>query len=233
MSRLYKIVLPLSFVFIILAGYIQPTNELYIDLGGHLLRGQIFVQTHQIPTTNLFSYTYPNFSYINLEWLTETIFYLVNSLLGINSLIILTTIISLFSFLILYRYASKKTNMFLTSYIAVPYTLVLYYRANVLPEIFSYLFLSLFIFLLYRFRDTDTPFIWLLIPLQLLWVNMHIYFIVGILLVGLFLIEAIIKFREKDNGKYVKTLIILLAATCIVSLFNPYGLSGLLYPFLF
>ena len=36
---------------------------------------------------------------------------------------------------------------------------------------------------------------------------MHIYFIAGILVVGLFLAEAIIKFRYRDNGKYVKTLV--------------------------
>jgi hypothetical protein len=233
MKRLSKIVLVLSLTVLFLAGYIQPTSELYTDLGGHLLRGQVFVQTHRIPSTNLFSYTYPDFSYINLEWLTETIFYLVNSILGINSLILLTAILSLFSIAILYRYASKKTGMVLTSYIAVPYILVLYYRANVLPEVFSYFFLSLFILLLYKFRDTYTPFIWFLIPLQLLWVNMHIYFILGILVVGLFLTEAVIKLREKDEGKYIKKLIILFAATSIVSLVNPYGISGLLYPFVF
>ncbi len=233
MTWLYKIVLPLSLLFLFFAEYIHPTTELNFDLGEHLLRGQIFFQTGSISTTNLFSYTSPDFHYVNPEWLTETIFYLVNSFSGINGLILLTTIITLCSLVILYTFSKKGANILLVSYSAAIYLLILWERANILPELFSYLFLSIFVVLLYKYREKYTNLIWLLVPLQLLWVNMHIYFIMGILLVGLFLIEASILFKEKNEGKYLQTLLLVFVGTCVVSLINPYGLNGLLFPLLF
>src|SRR6266700_2502580 len=229
MNRFVKIVLLLFLVSLFLTEYLHPTKELYVDLGEHLLRGQLLLQTHQVPTTNIFSYTYPNFHYIDLEWVTEAVFYITTVAFGINGLIILAAVSTLVSFLCIYLFAMKRTNVWLASYVAVFYFLVLYECANVLPEIFSYLFLSIFIVALYKFREKYTNLIWLLIPLQLLWVNMHIYFIIGILLIWLFLLEAVIQFRKKDNGKYVQNLFILFVATVLVSIINPYRVAGLVY----
>ncbi len=233
MRWISKIIVSFSLLLILIAEFVHPTKELSIDLGEHLLKGQLLFQTHNIPTTNTFSYTYPNFHFINLEWLAEAIFYLINLFLGVNGLIIFTLIITLFSMAIIYKFVAKRVNLLLIAYTAIFYLIVAYERAAVRPEIFSYLFLSIFIVLLYKFREKYTKFIWFLIPLQLIWVNMHIYFIVGILLVGLFLFEAIIIFRKRDRGKYIKTLLIILVSNILVSLLNPYGMSGLLFPLLF
>lgn len=233
MSLLKKTIIPLLLLFLFLVIYIHPSSELYVDLGETLLKGQLQFQTHSIITTNFFSYTYPNYSYINLEWLTDSIFYLINSVSGVNGLIIFTSLITLFSLAILYIFTTKRTNILLVSYATVLYLIALYERAAVLPEVFSFLFLSIFIVILYKFREKYTNFIWILIPLELLWVNMHIYFIIGIFLVALFLIEAAFIFKKRDDGKYVRTLLIVLIANCFVSLFNPYGFMGLLYPFVF
>jgi hypothetical protein len=227
------IIAPFSLILLVLGEYIYPTKELYSDLGEHLLRGQILFQTGQIPTKNIFSYTYPDFHFVNLEWLSEAVLYLVNLFSGINGLIIFTVIITLFSLTLLYYFAIKRGNILLVSYSMLIYLLVLYERANVRPEVFSYLLLSVFVILLYKFREKYTRLIWLIIPLQLIWVNMHIYFILGILLVGLFLFEALINFRKRDEGRYIKTLVIIFVSSCFISLINPYGLSGLLFPFTF
>lgn len=231
MRRFLNRFFPLILALLILIMYLHPTRELYVDLGEHLLRGQITVQTQQIPTTNLFSYTYPNYSYINLEWLTELLFYLIYAISGINGLIIFTALLILFSSAIIYKFAVKRSGILLSSYVALLYLIVLYGRVGILPENFSYLLLSLFIVTLYKFREKYTNLIWFLIPMELIWVNMHIYFIIGILLIGLFFLEALILFRDRDDGKYLRSLLIVLISACFVSLFNPYGLSGLLYPF--
>jgi hypothetical protein len=233
MKWLYRIVLQLSLLYLFSLEYIHPTNELQIDLGEHLLRGQIFFQTHSIPMTNLFSYTYPNYHWVNLEWLTETIFYLINRSFGINGLIFLSAIITFLASIIIFEYARRRANFLIVSYAAATYLFILATRAAILPEMFSYLFLSIFIVLLYRFREKYTNLIWLLIPLQLLWVNMHIYFIIGIFLVGLFLFEAMILFRQRNEGKYIWTLAAVFAGTLVISICNPYGLNGLLFPLVF
>jgi hypothetical protein len=232
-TNYYKFVLPIFLIILFFAVYLHPTDELFIDLGGHLLRGRLLAQTHIVSTTNTFSYTYPSFYVINLEWLTELIFYLVSVFSGINGLIILTTAAALISVTIIYKFATNRLPTVLVSYLAISYLLLLAPRADVLPELFSYLFIAIFMVILYKFREKYTNLIWLLIPLQLLWINMHIYFVIGILLTGLFLLEGLILFRKKEEGKYVKSLAIVFIASWIVSLLNPFGLSGLLFPFTF
>lgn len=234
MRRFIKVMFyPICLILLVLVEYIHPTNELYVDLGEHLLRGQLLFQTHQIPITNILSYTYPTFHYIDLEWIAEAILYLTTVVVGVNGLIILTAILTLASLTCIYLFAAKRINIPLASYIIVFYIIALYERAAVLPEVFSYLFLSIFVVILYKYKEKYTNLIWLLIPLQLLWVNMHIYFIIGILLIGLFLFEAIILFKKKDGGRYVRTLSIVFISSSFISLFNPYGLAGLLQPLLF
>lgn len=41
------------------------------DLGRHLKLGEIITQTWNIPKINLFSYTNPDFPFINTHWLFE------------------------------------------------------------------------------------------------------------------------------------------------------------------
>ena len=62
------------------------------DLGRHLKLGEIIVQQKNIPKTNLFSYTYPDFPFINHHWLSEVIFFITAKSFGLSSLIILKII---------------------------------------------------------------------------------------------------------------------------------------------
>lgn len=227
-SRYYKIILPLFLLLIFFSDYIHPTQELFVDLGGHLLRGHYMVQSHTVLTTNTFSYTNPSYPTVDLEWLYEILSYFVFSFLGINGLILLTTAVALFSVTILYTFTAKRNNNILVSILAACYLVILTQRSAVLPEVFSYLFVATFVVILYNFREKYTNLIWLLIPLELIWVNMHLYFIIGILLIGLFLFEAVLLFRKKYEGKYLKMLLIVLISTVLVSLVNPFGLAGLL-----
>ena len=230
MNNWIKIVLSFFLFLLLFVAFFHPTNELSLDLGQHLLRGKIIFDTHKIVTNNLFSYTYPNFSYISYEWLTEVIFYLIITAIGINGLIIFTVFFVLSAYSFIYIYSLRRHNILLIAYISILYFRILFERTYVRPEIVSYLFLSIFIVLLYKFREKYSKHIFLLIPLQLLWVNMHIYFIVGIFIVALFLFEGMILFRKKYSGRYIRTLTSVFLLVIIASIVNPYGIKGLLFP---
>ncbi|HEX7042381.1 MAG TPA: hypothetical protein VF189_03965, partial [Patescibacteria group bacterium] len=59
-------VLPILFLLFFLFSFAYQSDLSFNqDLGMHLTLGRIIWQTHKIPETNLFSYTYPNFSLIN------------------------------------------------------------------------------------------------------------------------------------------------------------------------
>lgn len=233
MTRILKLFIPGFLLILLVVGFLHPTKEISRDLGEHLLIGKIIFETHKVITTNLFSYTYPNYPFIDNKWLGEIIFYIFDKYLGLNSLIILNTFTVVAAFIVVYSYVVRRYNIFLISCSSLLYFLILFDRTYIRPEIFSYFFLAATVAILYRFREKFTKSIFLVIPIELIWVNMHIYFIVGIFLIALFLFEASISYRSKYNGKYILTLLVVFVASITVTFINPYGLKGVLFPLTF
>lgn len=236
MTRILKLFISGFLLILLVVGFLHPTKEISRDLGEHLLIGKIIFETHKIITTNLFSYTYPNYQFIDNKWLGEIIFYIFDKYLGLNSLIILNTFTVVAAFLVVYSYVMRRYNILLISCSSILYLLIIFDRTYIRPEIFSYFFLAAVVVLLYRFREKFTKSIFLIIPIQLMWVNMHIYFILGIFLIALFLVEALISYRTykiQYSRKYIFTLFVVFVASVIVAFINPYGLRGVLFPFTF
>ena len=67
-------------------------------------------------------------------------------------------------------------------------------------------------------------------PIELLWVNMHIYSFVGPALIGIFLFENLItqKFQLSQTKMYCAALL----GTVLALFINPNGIKGALFPFI-
>ncbi len=208
--------------------FFRPITAINEDLGLHVLLGKIIVQAWQVPHINLLSYTYPAYPFINSHWLSEVLYYLLYKNFTFNSLIILTTAIILTSvastFLFLYK--RYTVSSILPLYLLVS---MVNERSDVRPEVFSYFFFSLFIIILYAHREHYTRWIFFLPLLELLWINMHIYFFIGILTILLFLFEELVISHFKLT-RPVKTLSLVFFAAVAVALINPDGVKGLLLP---
>src|SRR5437870_5798438 len=105
MGRIYRFFYVFLLVFLFLAEFFHPITPLNDDLGRHLLLGKIITETHQVPTTNLLSYTYPNFPYINTSWLTDVIYYYLFVCGGFSLLLIFNTVIAGLAFGLLVFYS--------------------------------------------------------------------------------------------------------------------------------
>lgn len=234
--RIFLIFPIFTFLF---AGFFHPVSAITQDLGRHFLIGKIILETKQVPLINLFSYTYPDFPFINLHWLSEVIFYIINQLIGYNGLLIFSTLTMLAAFSFVYFYRYKNADILALVIVSFLYIKILFERTDIRPEIFSFLFLSIFVVILYKNRERYTRWIFLLPLIELLWVNMHIYFIVGIAVIGLFLIDSITKEfkRGKDSPSLARSyptsvlLVIILTFSVLATLINPSGIRGALYPF--
>lgn len=192
MTFIKPILIFLVFIFLII-GYFHPISSITQDLGRHILTGEIILKTKTVPLTNLYSYTYPEYPFINHHWLSEVIYYFIHSIIGFDGLLLFSTIIVILAFFLMYFFSYKKVNNIIVLGItSLIYIRILFERTDVRPEIFSFLFLSTFIVILYKNRQKFTPWIFLLPILELLWANIHIYFIVGIIVIGLFLIDSFI-----------------------------------------
>lgn len=226
-SLFYLLIFLLLFI-----GFFHPVYSITQDLGRHLITGEIILKTHLVPKTNLFSYTYPNFPFTNHHWLSEVFYYISFQKIGFNGLLILNTALVITSFGLIFFKASKKSGVLSLLFCSLLYIPILFERTDVRPEFFSFLFLSLFIVILYRFRETNTYLIFLLPLIQILWVNTHIYFPIGIVIIGFFLIDAITSYIKNPNTKIrISSLLFILLASIFVTLLNPNGMKGALYPF--
>ena len=215
-------------VFLLFIGFFHPVYSITQDLGRHLKTGEIILNTYSVPKTNLFSYTYPDFPFINHHWLSEVVYFVSFQKIGFNGLLILNTAIVLISFGLIFFKANKKASSIALLLCSLLYVPILFERTDVRPEFFSFLFLSLFIVILYKFREKFTRLIFLLPILELFWVNMHIYFPIGIVITLFFLLDCLL-FRKFKVNKHTLILATVLILTILVTLINPNGLKGALY----
>lgn len=228
-----KMLVVLCFIFIGLLSFLhffRPVTAINEDLGRHLLLGKIIFETQAVPTTNLFSYTYPDQLFINSHWLSEVIFYIIHDISGFNGLIIFSTVIAATTFYILLLFFRKRASIISLIFATSLYSNILFERTNIRPEIFSLLFLSFFITILYTYRSRFTKLLFLIVPLQILWVNMHIYFFVGIIVLLLFFLDQlfITKFHFTKSVKILTVVILLSLFGCVI---NPNGIYGAIFPF--
>ncbi len=228
--KIFVFLLVLIFFGLLLVHKIQlPTD----DLGRHLKNGEMILQgKFSVLTKNFYSYTEPDFLFVNHHWLSGVIFYLINSVFGFAGLVIFKVIVLLAAFVLLFLTALKKADFWLVALFSVPTILILGERTDLRPEIFSYLFIAIFLYLLIDLeKHPERKRIFWLIPCQLLWVNLHIYFFIGLALVAGFLLErVIVNYKNLKGDQLIRKSILVLLLLAIVCLINPQGVKGALYP---
>ncbi len=227
------------FTFIV---FFHPVTAITQDLGRHLKVGEIIWQTGQIRRTNLFSYTQPDHPFLNHHWGSEVVLYLIQTIAGWNGLIILKLVVVFTSLGITFFSTAKRTSLWVALVVGALYAPLLLERTDERPEIFGYLFVSLFLLLLHwagegqegvegnRRKRWMIVTLWLVF-IEILWVNLHISFVFGVLIAGLFftshLIDALFQKRRTTLG----TFFILFSGVVLATLVNPHTLTGALAPF--
>ncbi len=204
---------------------INLTNS---DIGRHIKNGEIFIKENKLLSTNFYSYTNTDFETINHHWLSGVVFYLVYSLFNFPGLSIFFTFIYMVALGLLFYTAKKKSNLLIASFITLLAIPLLNTRNEIRPEGFSYLFIALYIYLIHKVESksiSEPLFLTLILITQVLWVNMHIYFIFGLFILGVYLIKNIL---GKSNPRFLTLTILLSALACFAS---PWGLKGVLEPF--
>lgn len=215
---------------------INLTND---DLGRHIKNGEIVLNDKNVLFYNYYSQSESNYRFINHHWLSGLIYYSL-FLIGSFNLLIWLKVLTLIATFILFNYLKKydcKTNydLILDFVIGLLIILVLIERTDVRPEIFSYLFIAIYIKLLQIYQNNKNSNYLKPIPfLQIIWVNLHIYSFIGLLIISFYVLEKLIQYlynkSDQKKLKDLKLIALLFAITILISLLNPNTLSGLLYP---
>ncbi|HZE87270.1 MAG TPA: hypothetical protein VE090_03625 [Methylomirabilota bacterium] len=199
----------------------------------HLKIGEIIWKTHQVPNVNLFSYTNPVFPFINHHWLFEVWVYVSSISIGFEALLVIKIILLLISATVILVLA-KKTKSALLFPISFIFFHLLRERIELRPEIFSFLFTVITLYILEMYEKKNSKLIYFLPIISLLWVNTHIYFPVGIFLQLVFIGDLL--FRKYIYKQNVKNKLIpltwILGASVLCLFINPNFITGALYPFI-
>lgn len=230
------IILSLSaWVVVLFAAKIDLTTS---DIGRHITNGRMFLE--QFPSTgfhspvlntNLYSYTYPDFEFTNHHWGSGIIFFEIWKTWGFTALSLLNILMGLGIFLGIFYLATKYSSFYHATFTALVSIPLLAQRHEIRPEMFSYVLAVLVFWLLWKYKNTEKKSYWILILLpiiQLLWINLHIYFFLGFILMGSFWLSMLPDFRA--NFSKFKLLSLSIVASLALNLLNPFGLKGLLYP---
>jgi hypothetical protein len=192
------------------------------DLWGYLAFGRTFWEASFFPFRDIFSYTPTKTLWVYHEWLTGVIFYCIFKFLGPAGLQLLRYITIIVTLCLIYATAIKKGAAPVFALIALIPAMILisFGYMPIRAQIFTYLFFILTIYILETAKITQKwkIVLWLL-PVQILWCNLHGGFVAGI---GMIFLYAL---GEGLPGKKVLPFIAILIPACLVTVINPYGLE--------
>lgn len=196
------------------------------DLPRHILTGNLILQTHRVSTTDIFSFRttgYPSFPH---EWLSQVIFAAADDWLGLDGVVLLTALIIMLTWGILYRGALHKSKSFFAALLFIGLG-VGASQIHVLPRphMFTYLLTAIWIALLDSIDENKSRWWWLLPIVMLLWVNLHGMFVLGIGILGVYLAGDFLDHPSTSWFRTNRARILLLAGglSLLATFFSPSG----------
>jgi len=148
---------------------------------------------------------------------------------GFSGLSFIYCLLSAITVFLFYKIAESKSHTyfaFLFFMLCIPLITI---RTEVRPEGFSLLMMALYTFLLELFlsQKISNKILLIVLPLlQLLWVNLHIFFVMGLIIIGVYTIYIWL-IRKKGGAKQMGLLLGLSLLACFI---NPSGINGVLTP---
>ncbi|MBQ4645773.1 MAG: hypothetical protein IJB79_00330 [Candidatus Gastranaerophilales bacterium] len=217
------------FLFISLFGAID--NGIDYDFWARLVVGKSFFQTGTLFNQDFYSYGTTH-EFIDHEWGSSLIFYLLQDNFGDIGLYIFKTLMLCLTFFIITKIIKLEKNdaklHFLFFYAGIQTISVLIF-STIRCNIFSFIFFVLYLYLLKRIKkNQEYRLLWCLPVLNIIWANMHGGFAIGLMLIAIFAFGEFLN-NKKDNlwKLYSYTFLI----SCATTLINPYGLNYIKFIF--
>lgn len=198
-----------------------------VDLGFHLRGGQWMLENHSFHRTDVYTYTVNQNEYIAMYWLYQILLYVLYTITGYVGLVMLNALLITTVFTLVFM-RMKSARVFLpisvlTILLAVFATEI---RFSMRPEVMTWIFILLTLIILDRYFYADKNSLFILVIIQVLWVNFHGLFILGWAIVSIYFVSYLVHKR-----RFNKSLFLWSVFSVAASLLNPYMLKGIAFPF--
>jgi hypothetical protein len=198
------------------------------DIGWHIRNGQLILQTHAITRTDPFSSTMAGQPWFAWEWLYDILIAVIHQVFGLNGVVFYSAAIIAATFVLALHVALRRGgNLPLTIFlliIALGATAI-HFLAR--PHIVSWLFTVIWFDVLDSAEQHPGKQIYWLPLLMILWVNLHGGFVLGFMLLAVYLVAAGVQFfwgkTREQSGAWLKRLSLLTLLSAAASFVNPYG----------
>jgi len=201
------------------------------SIGWHIRNGQQMLLTHAITRTDPFSSTMSGHAWYAWEWLYDVLIAVIHHVFGLNGVVFYTAAIIASTFVLTLHLALRdRGNLPVTLFL-----LILSLGASAVhffarPHVLSWLFTVIWFSVLdsaERRPEASKNLFWLPI-LLVLWVNLHGGFLLGFLLLAIYLLAGVRRYftgREPrdDARRWLKKLSVCTGLSFAASFINPYG----------
>jgi len=234
-TRMLWVVAILTVVFT----YVNMSQIAPNDFWWHMAVGRDILAAGQIPAVDVYSYTMAGQPYLSYQmfWLMDIWLYGWFSLCGPELILFIQSLILTSTYLIIFILCWQNSHKWgVTSFCLIFSILLGIYAWSVRPQTISFLIGAVFLYAIYAARRGANR-AWLAVfPLgMLVWVNSHGSFPVGLLLLGIWLLdetwqvyEAWRKGRTYPIQQLIRPALILLLTAGVCAL-NPQGLGIISY----
>ncbi|RKY21182.1 MAG: hypothetical protein DRQ55_05250 [Planctomycetota bacterium] len=201
-----------------------------LDWPLHDVTGRWILEHGEVPATNVLSQLHSDYPSVHDKWGFQVLTHLVHQAGGAEGLLLLR--LALMGGLAALLLATARGLGASPAAAVVCLALALLAargRFLIRPDLASMLLLAAFVWVVLVARPDGRRAGWLLLPLQLIWVNLHGYFVLGWLLVA---VVALVWWLSGPAGRgAARRWFVLALGLSAVSLVNPAGLDGWLHPF--
>jgi hypothetical protein len=192
-------------------------------IGWHIRNGEAMLQTHSVTRTDAFSSSVSGQPWYAWEWLYDVAISAVHHLAGLNGVVYVTALVITLSFVLLFRLMfTRGTDLVLAVVLVVLAIGASAIHLFARPHVVSWLLTLIWFSLLDRAEESGNvrPLYWL--PLiTVVWANLHGGFVLGLVLLGLYLVAAAMRFRLQPA--WLRSLSRIAALCFLASVVNPYG----------
>ncbi|MDD5362247.1 MAG: hypothetical protein PHN88_08950 [Ignavibacteria bacterium] len=218
--------------FIILISSYKISND--DDFFWHLATGRYIVNTMSVPSQDVFSISSGSAKWVPFEWGWDVTTYAIYNAGGFVLLSIFRTllILGIFYFLFL-SVRTMKVKLAPFCLFTVLFIFGIFVRFSIRPHLISYLFISILIYTLIRYKDDNkSGKMFFFLPLMfLIWCNMHMGVILGISYFSLFVLYEFYDYKKqkKSDIRRIKTLVLVFLGSLAAMLINPGFIDTYIY----